>query len=137
MAFIKETERKSLIKKINQSYGLKKFLLLIDIVALVAFVVMTFVSWYIGSKQGQQGWDWFNSDGSLTGLGLGMLIFAIIIVVLGIISVILVFTIRSPKNTIKMNKKLESSALSGKRVYKSQTAGEVMRSRTTLKKKEK
>ena len=64
-----------------------------------------------------------------------MLVFAILIVALGVVCVVLVFTIKSPKNTIKLNKTLESSALSGKRVYKTQTAGEVMRSRTTMKKK--
>ncbi|XQP55070.1 MAG: hypothetical protein ACOQNV_02965 [Mycoplasmoidaceae bacterium] len=131
MAFIKNTERQSLIKKINKSYAFKKFLLLIEILALIGFIVVTFISWL-------QGWEWFSKDGdkiTLTNLGVGMLAYAIIIAILGIVSVILVFTIKSPKNVIKTNKKLESSALSGKRVYKSQTAGDVMRSRTTMKKK--
>lgn len=133
MAFIKDSERASLIKQTNKSYAVKKLLLLVDIVALVAFVVMVFVSWFLGTK-GQEGYEWFDGE-KLTTLGIGMLVFAIIIVALGIVCVVLVFTIKSPKNTIKLNKKLESSALSGKRVYKSQTAGEVMRSRTTMKKK--
>ena len=134
MAFIKETERRSLIKKINQSYGLKKFLLLIEIIALIGFIIVTFLS-EMKIKQGETNWAWFDESDKLTTLGIGMLVYAAIIAVLGIISVILVFTIKSPKNVIKTNKKLESSALSGKRVYKTQTAGEVMRSRTTMKKK--
>lgn len=134
MAFIKDTERANLIKQTNKSYAVKKLLLLVDIVGLVAFVIMVFLSWFMGTKQGQDGWAWFDGE-KLTTLGIGMLVFAIIIAVLGIVCVVLVFTIKSPKNTIKLNKKLESSALSGKRVYKSQTAGEVMRSRTTMKKK--
>lgn len=135
MAFISNKERATLIKKTNKSYAFKKFLLLIDIVALVAFVVMTFVSWYMGVREKQEGWDWFKADGGLTTLGIGMLIFAIAVVALGVVSVVLVFTIKSPKNTIKMNKTLESSALSGKKVYKGTKATEVMRSRTTMKKK--
>lgn len=135
MAFISNKERATLIKKTNKSYAFKKFLLLIDIIALVVFVVMTFVSWYMGIKKGEAGWDWFKTDGGLTSLGIGMLIFAIAVVALGIVSVVLVFTIKSPKNTIKMNKTLESSALSGQKVYKGTKATEVMRSRTTMKKK--
>lgn len=130
MAFIKNTERAELIKKTNKSYAVKKLLLLVDIVALLVFVVMVFVSWMLGTKS--EGWAWFDGD-KLTTLGAGMLAFAIIIVALGIVCVVLVFTIKSPKKTIEMNKKLESSALSGKRVYKSQTAGEVMKARTTMK----
>ncbi|MCQ3908801.1 MAG: hypothetical protein MJ200_04700 [Mycoplasmoidaceae bacterium] len=44
MAFIKNTERQSLIKKINQSYALKKILLLVEIVALIGFIIVTFFS---------------------------------------------------------------------------------------------
>lgn len=133
MAFIKDTERAQLIKATNKNYLVKKLLLLVDIVALVAFVVMVFVSWYMEVKQGKADWAWFTEEGGLTSLGIGMLIFACAVVALGVVCVVLVFTIKSPKNTIKLNKKLESSALSGKRVYKTQTAGEVMKSRTTMK----
>lgn len=136
MAFIKNTERAQLIKATNKSYWVKKLLLLIDIVALVAFVVLVFASWYL-AREGDNTWAWFDEKESLTPLGIGMLVFAILIVGLGVACVVLVFTIKSPKNTIKLNKKLESSALSGKRVYKTQTAGEVMRSRTTMKDKKK
>lgn len=136
MAFIKNTERQSLIKKINQSYALKKILLLIEIIALIGFIVVTFLSeMYV--KEGNNKWAWFTDDDKLTSVGIGMLVYAIVIAILGITSVVLVFTIRSPKDVIKTNKKLESSALSGKRVYKTQTAGEVMRSRTTMKTKKK
>ncbi|MBQ0045444.1 MAG: hypothetical protein KBS35_00955 [Mycoplasma sp.] len=121
MAFITNEKRQSLIKKINQSYGLKKALVLIEIVALIAFIIVTFLSLY-------KDWQWFEGD-KLTTLGIGMMVAAAIIVVLGLISVILVFTLRSPKSVKKDMKTLESSALSGKRVYKTQTAGDVMRSR--------
>ncbi len=129
MAFIKQTEREHLIKNVNRSYAIKKLLLLIDILALIAFVVMVFVSAYLAEKD--TSWEWFDIHGKLTNLGIGMLIFAIAVVVLGVISLVLVLTIRSPKAIKKDIKKLESSALSGVKIKKGQTAGEIMKERRT------
>lgn len=60
-----------------------------------------------------------------------MLVLAAATVVLGVVCVVLVFTIRSPKGIKKDIKKLESSALSGVKIKKGQTAGEIMKSRRT------
>lgn len=129
MAFIKQTEREQLIKNVNRSYAVKKVLLLVDIVALITFVVMTFVSFFLESTA--KDLSWFDASGALTGLGWGMLVLAAATVVLGVVCVVLVFTIRSPKGIKKDIKKLESSALSGVKIKKGQTAGEIMKSRRT------
>ena len=62
-------------------------------------------------------------------LGIGMTVYAVLLGILGIISVILVFTLKSPKTVKKEMKTLEGSALSGKRIKKSQSAGDIMRQR--------
>lgn len=134
MAFITNKKRQSLIKRINESYGLKKALVLIEIIALAAYIVVTFLSMYYGKDN--PNWEWID-NGELTTLGIGMVVAAAIIVVLGIISVILIFTIRSPKSIKKDIKTLESSALSGKKVSKNQTASEIMRARRTPEDKKK
>lgn len=134
MAFISDKDRTSLIKKINRSYAFKKFLLLVEILALICFIIVSFVSW-MNVANGNAGWSWFTPEKTLTTLGIGMAVYAAIIGVLGIVSVILIFTIKSPKGVIKQNKTLEASALSGKKIKNSETAGDVMRARTTIKKK--
>lgn len=135
MAFIKNTEREKLIKNVNRSYAVKKLLLLIDIVALVAWVVLVFVSFY-KEGNGDTNWSWFQGS-DVTGLGIGMIIYAVAVVALGIVCVVLVFTIRSPKAIKKDIKTLESSAISGKKINKNLTAGEIMRERRTPEKAKK
>lgn len=128
MAFITNEKRESLIKRINASYTVKKLLMLIEIVLLITFIVLTFVSLYKTEKDPESLWRWFDGD-KLTGLGIGMLVYAIVIALLGGTSLVLIFTIRSPKSIKNDVKTLESSALSGKRIKKDETAGDVMRSR--------
>ena len=142
MAFIKNTEREGLIKKINKSYGFRKFLITIEIFLLVGFIVMTFLSLYFTRKAGTEEtvWSWFDTDDTgkitgLTGMGIGMLVWAIVAAILALVSLILTWTLKSPKDTKAKMNKLESSALSGKRVKKSEIATEVTRSRSTLKEK--
>lgn len=134
MAFITNEKRESLISKVNQSYAVKKLIVLVEILALITFIVLTFVSLYNSNKNGT--WQWFQEslqEGkdvySLTALGIGMTIYAVLLGILGIVSVVLVFTIKSPKTVKKEIKTLESSALSGKRIKKSETAGDIMRER--------
>ncbi|XQP55952.1 MAG: hypothetical protein ACOQNY_00960 [Mycoplasmoidaceae bacterium] len=127
MAFITNEKREGLIKRINESYTVKKLLMSLEIVLLIAFIVLTFISIY-ETDRGVEGWNWFEGD-KLTGLGIGMLIYAIVIALLGGTSLVLIFTIRSPKSIKDDVKKLESSALSGKKIKKDETAGDVMRSR--------
>lgn len=132
MAFISNEKREGLIRKVNQSYAVKKLIVLIEIIALIAFIVLTFISLY-NAGRGDSNWQWFlqNDDETyaLTGLGIGMTIYAVLLGILGIVAVVLIFTIKSPKSVKKEIKTLESSALSGKRIKKSETAGDIMRER--------
>lgn len=140
MAFIKQTEREKLIKKTEQNYGLRKFLITAEIILLIGFIVVTFLSFFFSRQGGEEAkiWEWFQEDdGKITGLtpmGIGMLIWAIIVAGLGIASLILTWTLRSPKTIKKTINKLNSSALSGKRT-KGKRAVDVARSRTTIQKK--
>lgn len=135
MAFIKNQERKSLIRKINQSYTLRKIVILLEIILLIGFIVISFVSWRNRGESPNSPWAWFTDDKKLTTLGICMAALAAIIGFFGVISIILIFTIKSPKQVINVNKKLESSALSGKKISKKHNAIKVMKSRTTIKEK--
>lgn len=123
MAFISNEKREDLIKKVNKGYGFRKFILLLDIILLTGFMIVAFLSWYW-----QGDWAWAK-DGALTPFGQGMLGVAAFIVVLGLVSVILLFTIKSPRSVKEEIKTLESSPLAGKKIHKDETAGEVMRAR--------
>lgn len=129
MAFISNKKREGLIKNVNQSYGWKKALVLLEIILLIAFIVVAFVSWYKANGNPESKWAWIGADDKLTSLGIGMLAAACIVCALGVATVVLVFTLRSPKSIKKDIKTLESSALSGKKIKKSESAGDVMRAR--------
>lgn len=138
MAFIKQTEREKLIKKTEQNYGLRKFLITAEIALLLGFFVVSFLSFFFEAK-GLKEWGWFEYDAGqvitgLTPLGIGMLAWAIVVAGLGIASLVLTWTLRSPKTIKKTINKLNSSALSGKRT-KGKRAVDVARSRTTIQKK--
>lgn len=137
MAFIKDSERKALIKKTEQKYGARKFLITLELFLLLGFIAVTIVS-AIKTAQGDENWSWFLvEDGvikNLTMVGWIMLVVAAIVLGLGIASLILTWTLKSPSQ-IKANiNKLNSSALSGKRI-KGKKAVEVTKSRTTIQKK--
>ncbi len=134
MAFISNVKREGLIKQVNQSYMIRKAVVLIEILALITFIVLTFISLYNSNKNGT--WEWFEKTieeekdtYSLTGLGIGMTVYAVLLGLLGIVSVVLVFSLKSPKTVKKEIKTLEGSALSGKRIKRSQSAGDIMRQR--------
>lgn len=140
MAFIRDIERKKLIRKTEQNYGLRKFLITGEITLLLGFIVMTFISFYKVRQDGQESiWQWFTYDDGqkikgLTEMGIGMLVWAIVIVVFGIVSLVLTWLLKSPKTIKETISKLNSSALSGKRT-KGKRAVDVAKSRTTISKK--
>lgn len=138
MAFIKNSEREKLVKKTNQSYGLRKFIITAEIILLLAFIAVTIVSAYFTSTWTDDvkpcPWAWFEvADGKIVGLsvvGWAMFVAAIIVAALGITSLILTWTLKSPKDTRAKMDKLASSALSGKRASKK--TAKVVRSRTSI-----
>ena len=128
MAFISNEKRENLIKNVNESYAWRKVLVLFEIILLIGFIVVSFISWYKAAN-GDAAWKWINEDKKLTTLGIGMLAAGCVIAVFAIATVVLVFTLRSPKSIKKDIKTLESSALSGKRIKRSESAADVMRAR--------
>lgn len=133
MAFISNEKRKSLIKETHSKYGFKKFLLLVEIVGLIAFIVTLFVCEHYDIKL-------FKGDDAkvqeLTNYGIGMLVYAVILAVLGVVSCVLIFTMKSPKTITKQNRILEGSAISGQKIHRiKNTPNQIVKSRTTLKKK--
>ena len=137
MAFIANKTRESLIKRINKSYKFRKFLISIEIILLIGFIVMAFLStYYQRQNPDTKTWSWFNSDTKkLTDMGWLMLAWAAVIAILGIIALILTWTLKSPSDVKKDINKLESSALSGKRIKRNETVSEIYKSRTESKKK--
>lgn len=138
MAFIKQSERERLVKKTEQNYGLRKFIITAEIILLIGFIVMTFLSIMKSNPDEPENvWNWFKYNGgkpeALAPMGIGMLVWAIVIAVFGITSLILTWTLRSPKAIKKTINKLNSSALSGKKT-KGKRAVDVTRSRTTIEK---
>jgi len=124
MAFITEKKRESLIKKINKSYGFRKFLMVIEMLALFAFIVVVFLQGTGTIKQA------YMADNKLTGFGIGMLVWAIIMAILGLITMILILTLKSPKTVMKEVSHLESSARGGRRQSKSSAAAYKDRTRS-------
>ena len=129
MAFISNEKREGLIKNVNQSYTWRKILVLVEIVLLIAFIVLVFLSWEKAHDDPNSAWAWINNDNKLTTLGISMLIAACVITVLAVVTVVLIFTLRSPKSIKKDIKTLEGSALSGQRIKKNESAADVMRAR--------
>ncbi len=139
MPFIKKTEREKDVKTTEQTYGLRKLIISGEIILLIGFIVMTFLSIMKSNPEDEANiWNWFkyNIEGkpeALAPMGIGMLVWAIVVAVFGITSLILTWTLKSPKATKKTINKLNSSALSGKRT-KGKRAVDVTRSRTTIEK---
>lgn len=137
MPYISNKKRESLIKKINKSYGFRKFLITFEIVLLIGFIIVAFVS-FQKAAEGNEVWYWFNKPTDLTSgfkpLGYGMLAVAIVLIVLAIISLILVWTTKSPKAVQEEVNELEAAPLSGIKINKKDTAGETMEKRKTIKK---
>lgn len=137
MAFIKDSERKKLIKKTEQKYGVRKFLITLELILLLGFMAIVFTSLYMTEAKHDETWQWITSIDpiKLTPLGIGIIVWAVVVVGLGIASLVLTWTLKSPKQIKENLNKLNSSALSGKRI-KGKKAVEVTRSRTTIKKEE-
>jgi len=122
MAFITEKKRESLIKKVNKSYGFRKFLMIIEMALLIGFIVVAFLS-FTGKAPA-----WYETN-KLTNFGIGMLVWAVIMTVLGLITLILILTLKSPKQVTAQVSHLESSARGGRKQSKSSAAAYKERTR--------
>lgn len=138
MAYISNKERDSLIKKTFDSYTARKIVIVFEVVLLIAYIVMSFLSFYWWKKEVDEGnetkWAWFKDGGNFdfTLVGWIMLIAGIVIVILGVASIILIFTIKSPDKIRQVINKLDSSPLPGVRGRVSKRSSSHLKARRRL-----
>ncbi len=119
MAYISNKERDSLIKKTFNSYTARKIIIIFEVILLIAYIVMSFLSFYWWKKDidasVETKWAWFKDGDNFdfTLLGWIMLSAGIVAAILGIASIILIFTIKSPDKIRQVINKLDSSPLPG------------------------
>lgn len=141
MAYISNKERGLLIKKTSNSYAFKKFLVILELLLLIGFVVVTFLSIYftsIHTKNSDEdhvihGWTWsFISPDSkikFTAFGWVMLSVGMLTIFLGIISIFVVFSIKSPYVITKSIDKLDSSPVPGTKGKVSKSSSSQLKAR--------
>ena len=121
MAFITQRERDTLVKKTQKSYKGRKIFFLISIALTLAWMVLLVVLTFlaeagVGSFKDAEGWF---KDGKITALGGVAIAITAVLVILDVVSLILMLTVVSPKDSVKTAKKLQSSAISGVKTSKS------------------
>ncbi len=156
MAYITNKKRNSLVKSINGSYALRKILILAVVILTLGFIAITIVSFWKWLETGitvtggakdvlkaqiEQPWSWFAlasaswDDDPLTftlsPLGWCMAVWAAILLIGSLFSVILTFTMKSPQSVRKDVKTLESAALSGRKLTSKDISTHIMRERTS------
>ena len=143
MAFISDNERDRLDHKANKSYPGRKVFFFISMALTLAFIILVVVFSFLGQMEGHESWqkfDWIDPTTSkITAAGAIFIAIAVVIVALDIISLILMLCVISPKQSEKVIKKLQSSALSGVKTKKKGTnvasaAGERMKNKETREK---
>ena len=144
MAFISDKERDSLVHKANQSYTGRKIFFFISMAITLVWIILIVVFSFLAQKEGSewQGYDWFNLDGTISSAGAVFITIAVVVVALDIVSLVLMLCVISPKQSEKVIKKLQSSALSGVKTTKKGTnvaeaAGERMKTKEVREEEEK
>ena len=134
MAYMSKEERRDLTKDVHKTYGWRKFLIFIDVVLLIAFIVLIFVGTYLSDK-GHSQWDIWKEGGEqwtvngLSTFGIIMLIVAIILVLMSVTIIVLTFSMRSPRKVTEQVLKLEAAPLTGRRTSKSASKADINRER--------
>lgn len=158
MAYLASNERESLIRKINKSYAFRKVLITVAVLALIAFIAVTIVSFFQWVKTGvnlaDEGIDgkelvrrqcddcamsWLrvaevkgeDTKITLSNFGIGMVVWAGLLVLMGILSIILTFTAKSPSTVTEEVVQLASSPVAGRKVKAHPDIGEVVKERLT------
>ncbi len=155
--YITNKERNKRVRQSNQTYGLRKLFITLAVVALVVLVVFAIASLVqvadvIKQHEVSRGsdWDlieqlcneiplslfhWSDTDAghyvTLSGFGIFMSVWAVVTVGLSVVALIFVLAMKSPKAAKANLNRLESAALSGKKLEKHANASEVYRERLT------
>jgi len=128
MAFIKQKDREKQVKKINQKYGFRKFLVLIDLVLAIVLVVLIFLNAYGLLADNHEPLAGYNENG-LTWWGWLVITWINVVIILGIIAIIFIFTFEDPNKTKARIAKLQSSAISGKKINKKESVSKQVKDR--------
>ena len=158
MAYLASKKRESLIRKVNKSYAFRKILITVAVLALIAFIAVTIVSFFQWVKTGvdlaNEGIDpkklierqcsdcpmsWLHvseisgDDAKITlsNFGIGMVIWAGLLVLMGILSVVLTFSAKSPSAVTEEVVQLASSPVAGRKLKAHPDIGEVVKERLT------
>lgn len=124
MAFISNKERAKVSSKLYRGAGFRKFFILVSLICGVLCTVLVLLGLLVSLGKVIDNTDIslveLNHDGNweLTTYGIVVAVITCIALVGGVISVILLLTMRSPKSVTKDVYKLTSSALPGKRTTK-------------------
>lgn len=135
MAYMSKEERRDLTKDVHKTYGWRKFLIFFDVVLLIAFTVLTFVSFYKADKDPDSFWNFFKvgedweSVKGLSTWGIIMLIVAIVLVLMSVAIIVLTFSMHSPRKVTEQVLKLEAAPLTGRKTSKNASKGEINRER--------
>lgn len=162
--FISNKERNKRVRQSNQSYGLRKIfitLTVVSLVVLVVFAILTIATFGNvakefadgGSHAGGTAADMLRIIGeqpfsiiaaakegttlkvTLSGFGWFMAIWAVVTLALAIVSLVLMLTMKSPKAAKANINRLQSAAISGKKLESHANAAQVYRERATNSKK--
>ncbi|XQP55860.1 MAG: hypothetical protein ACOQNY_00470 [Mycoplasmoidaceae bacterium] len=143
MAYMSKQERQDKTEDIHQTYALRKFLIFLDIILLIGFIVLTFVSTYLSDVVGLTEWSFWKGDDQwkhiqdLSVFGIIMLIYAIVIALLSIWVIVLTFGMHSPKKTTQTVLELEATPIAGRKKAESKSASQINEERLEVKKTKK
>ena len=135
MPFISNTERERRIEKLQRTSGGRKFIIILTIILFTAFTTLITLSLVLSASI-QENNAWYTIIKSinqnkidLTPFGWAMFVVAVLAIVLGLYSIIILFTMKSSKKVYQEASALASTPLSGRRTTR-KTAKEA-RSRLT------
>lgn len=158
MAYLASKERESLIRRVNKSYAFRKILITVAVVALIAFIAVTIVSFFQWVKTGvdlandnidakelvrrqcdECGMSWLHVSElhgddtkiTLSNFGIGMVIWAGLLILMGIWSIVLTFSAKSPSAVTEEVVQLASSPVAGRKLKAHPDIGEVVKERLT------
>ena len=135
MPFISNAERERLIEKLQRTSGGRKFIIILTIILFTAFTTLISLSLVLSASIHEND-AWYaiikSTEGNkidLTPFGWAMFVVAVLAIVLGLYSIIILFTMKSSKKVYQEASALASTPLSGRRTTR-KTAKEA-RSRLT------
>lgn len=134
MAYLTKRERNDLSKDVHRTYAWRKILIVLDVILLAGFIVMIFLGSYFSLTD--DNWSlWkesavpFRHVKDLTPFGIGMLVWAIILVLLSASVIILTFSMHSPNKVTKQVLELESAPLNNKKIDRKASISDINRER--------